>query len=91
MATSIVIVDDHVLIAKAITSIIEQFRNYEVLYESENGKELVEKFKLKKNIPDIVLLDISMPVMDGFETAIWLKQNHPEVKVMVLTMQGNDE
>ncbi|HNU89088.1 MAG TPA: response regulator transcription factor [Ferruginibacter sp.] len=91
MATSIVIVDDHVLIAKAITSIIEQFRNYEVLYESENGKELIEKFKQKKNIPDIVLLDISMPVMDGFETAAWLKQNHPEVKVMVLTMQGNDE
>jgi len=91
MPNTIVIVDDHLLIAKAITSIIEQFKNYGVLYESENGKELMEKFKQKKNIPDIVLLDISMPVMDGFETAAWLKQNHPQVKVMVLTMQGDDE
>lgn len=90
MLSNIVIVDDHLLIAKAIGSVIEQFENYTVLYESANGKELIEKFKVKKNIPDIVLLDISMPVMDGYETANWLKQHHPEVKVVVLTMQGDD-
>jgi DNA-binding NarL/FixJ family response regulator len=91
MPHTIAIADDHLLIAKAITSIIEQFRNYEVLFECENGKVLIEKFKLKKNIPDIVLLDISMPVMDGFETAVWIRENHPEVLVMALTMQGDDE
>jgi DNA-binding NarL/FixJ family response regulator len=91
MPHTIVIADDHLLIAKAITSIIEQFKNYDVLYECENGQMLIEKFKLKKNIPDIVLLDISMPVMDGFETSSWLKENHPEVVVMALTMQGDDE
>jgi DNA-binding NarL/FixJ family response regulator len=91
MKNTIVIVDDHLLIAKAIASIIEQFRDYEVLYESENGKVLIEQFRIKKNIPDIVLLDISMPVMDGFETAVWLKQNHSAIKVMALTMQGDDE
>jgi DNA-binding NarL/FixJ family response regulator len=91
MPSSIVIVDDHLLIAKAITSIIEQFRQYEVLYECENGKVMIERFQQKKNIPDIVLLDISMPVMDGFETAAWLKENLPGVKVMALTMQGDDE
>ena len=91
MKQTIVIVDDHLLIAKAISSIIEQFRNYEVLYETENGNALIEQFRIKKNIPDIVLLDISMPVMDGFETAAWLRQNHPAIKVMALTMQGDDE
>lgn len=79
------------LIAKAITSIIEQFRQYEVLYECENGQQMVEKFRQERNIPDIVLLDISMPVMNGFETAAWLRENHPEVLVMTLTMQGDDE
>jgi DNA-binding NarL/FixJ family response regulator len=91
MPHTIVIVDDHLLIAKAITSIIEKFPGYEVLFEAENGAVLVERFRQKKNIPDIVLLDISMPVMDGFETALWLKDNHPEVTVMALTMQGDDD
>jgi len=90
MAHNIVIVDDHLLIAKAISSMITQFKGYNVLYEVENGQELINKFQLEKNIPDIILLDISMPVMNGFETAAWLKQNHPAVKVIVLTMQGDD-
>jgi DNA-binding NarL/FixJ family response regulator len=91
MKKTIVIVDDHLLIAKAIASIIEQFKGYEVLYETDNGSNMIEQFGIKKNIPDIVLLDISMPVMNGFETAAWLKQNHPAIKVMALTMQGDDD
>jgi DNA-binding NarL/FixJ family response regulator len=91
MPHTIAIIDDHILIAKAITSIIEQFRDYKVLFEAENGRTLIEKFKISKNIPDIVLLDISMPVMDGFETALWIREQHPEVLVMALTMQGDDE
>lgn len=90
MSCNIVIVDDHLLIAKALSSVIEQFKDYTVLYEAENGKDLIEKMQIKKNLPDIVLLDISMPVMDGFETAAWLKQYHPSVKVIVLTMQTDD-
>jgi DNA-binding NarL/FixJ family response regulator len=91
MKHTIVIVDDHLLIAKAISSIIEQFKGYSVLYEAENGSNLAEQFRVKSNIPDIVLLDISMPIMNGFETAAWLKQNHPAIKVMALTMQGDDD
>jgi DNA-binding NarL/FixJ family response regulator len=90
MEYSVVIVDDHILIAKAITNIIDSFPNYKVLYEAENGKVLMEKFKNRKNIPDIILLDISMPVMDGFDTAKWLKQHHPDVLIMVLSMQDDD-
>lgn len=91
MPHSIVIVDDHLLIAKALSSIIEHFNHYQVLYECENGRVLTEKLKVKKNVPEIVLLDIVMPVMDGFETALWLKENHPGVLVMALTMQSDDE
>jgi DNA-binding NarL/FixJ family response regulator len=88
---TIVIVDDHILIAKALSGILANFKQFEVLYECENGAVLMEKFKIKKNIPNIVLLDISMPVMDGFETAAWLKEKHPEVLIMTLSMQDDEQ
>ncbi len=91
MKNSIVIVDDHILIAKALQSIITNFSQFEVLYECENGKELQEKFSLKANIPDVVLLDVSMPIMDGFETAKWLKENYPDVLIMALSMQDDEQ
>ncbi|HTM97695.1 MAG TPA: response regulator transcription factor [Pedobacter sp.] len=91
MKHSIVIVDDHILIAKAIGSILANFSQFEVLYECENGKELQDKCNHKNNVPDIVLLDISMPIMDGFETAKWLKENHPDVLVMALSMQDDEQ
>ena len=90
MKHSIVIVDDHILIAKALGSIMANFEDFEVLYECENGKELQEKLIFKKNIPSIVLLDISMPVMDGFETSKWLREHHPNVLVLALSMQDDE-
>ncbi|MBP6039273.1 MAG: response regulator transcription factor [Flavobacterium sp.] len=91
MKNTIVIVDDHTLIAKALKSIISNFDEFEVIYECENGRELIEKLKSEKNIPSIILLDISMPIMNGFETAKWLNENHPEIKIMALSMQDDDE
>jgi DNA-binding NarL/FixJ family response regulator len=91
MAHNIVIIDDHILIAKALTGIIENFKQFNVLYECENGKALQEKLLVKKNVPDIVLLDISMPIMDGFETAKWLTENHPEILIMALSMQDDEQ
>ncbi|MEN4761536.1 MULTISPECIES: response regulator transcription factor [unclassified Chryseobacterium] len=91
MKKTIVIVDDHILIAKAIEGIIHNFQDFEVIYVAENGKDLIQKFESNNQIPDIILLDISMPMMDGFETALWLKENHPEIKVMALSMQGEDK
>lgn len=91
MKTKIVLVDDHKLIAKAIASIVNGFNDFEVIYEAENGKELIHKIKAGNQIPEIILLDISMPEMNGFETAQWLKENHPEILVMALSMQDDEQ
>lgn len=91
MEKTIVIVDDHLLIAKAISSIVDQFAHYRVLFECENGKALKERIQQGGPVPDIVLLDISMPEMDGYETAAWLHQEYPSILTMALTMQGDEE
>jgi len=88
---TIAIVDDHILIAQAIKGIIANFENFETIYECENGQELIDKITTHNVLPDIVLLDISMPVMDGFQTADWLQKNHPEILVMVLSMQNDEQ
>ncbi len=90
MQYKIAIVDDHTLIAKALTALIENFQHYSVLFEAENGKQLIEKFRLPKNIPDIALVDVSMPEMDGFETARWIKKHHPDVLIVALSAQNDD-
>ncbi|MBD8083439.1 response regulator transcription factor [Chryseobacterium caseinilyticum] len=91
MKKTIVLVDDHTLIAKALEGIIDHFADFEVIYCAENGQDLIDKFAVNRRIPEIILLDISMPVMDGFETALWLTENHPEIKVMALSMQDDDQ
>ncbi|MEM6687602.1 MAG: response regulator transcription factor [Bacteroidota bacterium] len=89
MKHTIAIVDDHILIANALKSIISNFPQFDVIHISENGKDFQDKVKVKP-VPDIVLLDVSMPIIDGFATALWLKENHPDVLVMVLSMQDDE-
>ncbi len=90
MKHSIVIVDDHILIAKALSTIVSNFDQFEVLYVCENGLDLQEKIKTKV-LPDVILLDISMPLMDGFETAKWLKETYPDILIMALSMQDDEQ
>ena len=85
----IALVDDHVILRKSLAILIELLRDFEIVLEAGNGQELINELKTKP-IPDIVLLDITMPVMDGVETAWWLKQHHPDVKVLALSMIKND-
>lgn len=85
----IALVDDHVLLRGGLAGVISSFGNYNVIFEADNGRDFIENLKTKGR-PDIVLLDINMPVMDGFETANWIKNNAPEIKMLVLSMLDND-
>ncbi|MDI1255285.1 MAG: response regulator transcription factor [Flavobacterium sp.] len=88
---TVVIVEDHTLLLQAIAGIVDHFEHFEVSYLCKNGLELLEKFKFQKNIPDIVLMDINMPVMNGIETTKWINDNYPQVKVLALTVEEDEE
>lgn len=79
----IMIVDDHVLLTDSLRMVLESYREFEIIGTAHNGQEAVEKCLLLK--PDVVLMDIKMPVMDGLEAALAIKQNMPGIKVIILT------
>src|SRR5215216_5173225 len=85
----VAVADDHNLLRNALAKLINSFENYTVLFEANNGKEIKDKLS-KHLIPDIVLLDVNMPDMDGYETAQYLHKNHPQVKVLALSMFSDE-
>jgi two-component system, NarL family, invasion response regulator UvrY len=88
MERKAVLVDDHALLRNGLAGLIKEL-GYEVLFEADHGKEFTEKLK-KDNLPDIVLLDINMPRMDGYDTAAWIKRNHPDIKMLSLSMYDDE-
>ena len=78
---SIAVVDDHTLFRKGMISLIEMVGlNTRVLFEADNGFDMQKKIN-PDNVPDIILMDINMPGMDGFQSVKWLNKNFPAIKV----------
>ncbi len=85
------LVDDHKLFRKGLISLIEMVNsNYVILFESDNGLDLQKKID-KNNLPDLILMDVNMPGMDGFDTVSWLNVNYPLVKVLAVSMVEKEE
>jgi two-component system, NarL family, invasion response regulator UvrY len=87
------VVDDHNLFRKGLIKLINMGNSnnqYSILFEAENGKELQEKMK-NAPFPDIILMDIEMPDVNGFEAVEWLKRTHPEIKIMVISMKEDEK
>ncbi|OUL24959.1 response regulator transcription factor [Nostoc sp. 106C] len=85
----ILLVDDQVLIRQGIKSLLESNSDMQVIGEAENGQRALEQIPTLQ--PDIVLMDIRMPVMDGVAATGAIAQNYPDTKVLVLTTFDDDE
>jgi DNA-binding NarL/FixJ family response regulator len=90
MKTTVAIVDDHKLFGRSLEVLIKTFPEYSVLFCSCNGLDFTQKIS-KKFKPEIVLLDQNMPIMNGIETVLWLKERFPEIKIIILSMNHDEE
>jgi DNA-binding NarL/FixJ family response regulator len=80
--------DDHTVVRKAMTRLLKTFNRISAVEEASNGKELIRLVEKKQ--PDAVILDVEMPVLGGVETARYLCEHFPDVKVLILTMHTEE-
>jgi DNA-binding NarL/FixJ family response regulator len=84
------IAEDEQLFLKALCTLINTFEQFTVVAEALNGEELIKKLSFKESQPDIVLLDVNMPVMDGIQTARELSEKYPCIKTVALSIRDDD-
>jgi len=85
----VLLVDDQLLFRKGLRALLESEDDMEVVSEASNGQEAVDKVKAFR--PDVVLMDIHMPVCDGIQATRLLKAEHPDLKVVILTVSDEDD
>ncbi len=90
MIIKIGIVDDHVLFTKSLTLLLNSFDNVKVIVDAINGKDLKNKLLHLDMVPDIMLVDVNMPIMNGIATTAWLREAYPTIKPVALSTDDND-
>jgi len=85
----VIIVDDHTLFRNGLRILLNNMDNYHVIAEAANGKQFLDM--LEHDVPDLVLLDINMPVMDGIEAATIAHEKYPDIKIITLSMYGEED
>jgi len=93
MKTSVIrlaVVDDHILFRKGLHALISGFAGMEVLYEAGDGEELLDYFD-RGQIPDVVLMDLQMPNLDGLQTTRLLRAQYPHVRIIIISMHDEPE
>jgi two-component system invasion response regulator UvrY len=85
----LILADDHILLREALANLLNTFDGFMVVATAGNGKEVIKALN-DGTQPAIILMDLNMPEMDGYETAKWLMQHHPKIKVVILTMYDSE-
>ncbi|MCP9768345.1 DNA-binding response regulator [Lacihabitans sp. LS3-19] len=84
------IADDQVLFRKGMVNIINNFENIEVVLEATNGQELLDDLEKLSSPPDIVILDLSMPELNGIDTTKIIHEKYPDIKIIILSVYSED-
>jgi DNA-binding NarL/FixJ family response regulator len=90
MKIAVGITDDHQLFLKSLSVLINTFSNFEVILEALNGQELLKKLEVSAPLPEIILIDVNMPVLNGIDTVKQMAAKYPLIKTIALSMKDDD-
>lgn len=90
ISKSVAIADDHILMRKGMVDFINSYSGFKVVLEANNGKELIDRIAKMNQLPDVVIVDINMPVMNGYDTVVELKKRWPDTRILILTMISDE-
>lgn len=88
---TIALADDHTMFRRGLISILKPYKHIVVLFDAVNGQELIEKIKVAEERPQVCIIDINMPEMNGYDTAKYIKRNFPGIKMLALSMYDDEE
>ncbi|HRD54007.1 MAG TPA: response regulator transcription factor [Flavobacteriales bacterium] len=91
MKQRVAMVDDHHLVRAGLVATVNALGAYEVTIEAGHGAELIDALAITKEPPQLAIIDLNMPVMDGWATIAWLTEHRPEIKSMALTFEASDD
>ena len=86
----VAIADDHKIFRKGVILSLRQYNNIKFIFEAENGEELINAVTDAIEKPDVILMDLKMPVKDGIETTKYINKNFPAIRVIILTMYEDE-
>ena len=89
MVIKVLLAEDHTIVRKGIRSLLDNEADIEVVGEAENGRDAIEK--TEELLPDVVLMDYTMPILNGLEATRQIKKRFPDVKIVILTMHADEE
>lgn len=87
---SVVIIEDHTLLSQAIADVVNNFEKFRVVYSCKNGADFIERMNNNSTVPDVILMDVNMPIMNGVETTKWVSEHYPEISVLALTVEEDE-
>lgn len=86
----VALADDHIILRKGLEELINDFGGMQVVMHANNGKELLQQLTAATELPNICILDINMPVMNGYDTAAAIRKGWPDMKILALSMYDNE-
>jgi len=86
MTIKVAVVDDHSIFRKGVINVLSKNENIEIVAEANNGKEFIDLLSSADVLPEVLLLDIQMPIMNGYETLDYVHAHYPDIKVIMISL-----